>query len=280
LHVLLYRAFGWDAPVFAHLPLILKPEGTGKLSKRDGDRLGFPVFPIEWQDPKTNEISSGYRESGYYPDAVMNMLALLGWNPGTEQEFFSMDGLIKEFSLERVGLSGSRFDPDKAKWFNHHYLVNKDDTELVMEFQEVLKEKGIAAETSRVSRIIDLVKERINFIHEAWEQSFFFFTRPESYDEKLVRKKWKPETAELLEGMIVLLESIEDFRADMIKPAAEGYAEGMGVGMGQIILPTRLCLVGGGFGPDLFTICEMLGKEEVVARINIALKEIPELKTQ
>jgi glutamyl-tRNA synthetase len=278
LHVLLYRAFGWEAPAFAHLPLILKPEGTGKLSKRDGDRLGFPVFPIEWKDPKTGEISSGYRESGYYPEAVMNMLALLGWNPGTEQELFEMDELVKAFTLERVGRSGSRFDPEKAKWFNHQYLVKQDDTGLALEFQEILKEKEIIAETAKIIKIVGLVKERINFMYEAWDQSFFFFTRPESYDEKTIRKKWKENTPVLLAGIIALFRDVKDFSAPSIKAAAEAFAAEHAVGMGQIILPIRLCMVGGGFGPDLFTICELLGKEEVIARIEIALNEIPKIQ--
>jgi glutamyl-tRNA synthetase len=279
LHVLLYRAFGWEAPKFAHLPLILKPEGTGKLSKRDGDRLGFPVFPVEWKDPFSGEISSGYRESGYYPEAVMNMLALLGWNPGNEQELFSMEELIREFSLERVGRSGSRFDPDKARWFNHHYLVKKDDTELALAFQEILKEREVIAETSKVIRIIALIKERINFISEAWEQSFFFFMRPESYDQKTIRKRWKEETPVLLAGLIALFRDLPDFKAQTVKSAIEDYASEKAVGLGQIILPTRVCLVGGSFGPDLFAICELLGKEEVISRIEIALNEIPKILT-
>ena len=280
LHILLYRAFGWEAPAFAHLPLILKPEGTGKLSKRDGDRLGFPVFPIEWKDPFTGEVASGYRESGYYPEAVMNMLALLGWNPGTEQEVFSMDELIRHFSLERVGKSGSRFDPGKARWFNHQYLVGSEDTRLALEFQEILKEKGIVAETSRVVRIIGLVKERADFPGDLWDQSSFFFIRPESYDETTVRKKWKDDTPVLLSGMISLFRGMEAFRAERIREAAERFAGEKSVGMGQIILPTRLCLVGGSFGPDLFTICELLGREEVIARMEKALIEIPKILTQ
>ncbi len=277
LHILLYEALGWEAPEFAHLPLILKPEGSGKLSKRDGDRLGFPVFPLEWKDPFTNEISSGYRETGYFPEAVINMLALLGWNPGTEQEIFSMMELVKAFSLERVGKSGSRFDPEKARWFNHHYLVNRDDTELALEFQEILKEKGVRAETARVVKIIGMVKERADFVKELWDQSFFFFTRPEAYDSKIISKKWKEETPILLTGMIALFRGINDFTAENIKAAAEAFATDRGVGMGQVILPTRICLVGGSFGPDLFMICELLGKEEVIARIENALEEIPRL---
>lgn len=279
LHILLYRAFGWEAPAFAHLPLILKPEGTGKLSKRDGDRLGFPVFPLQWQDPFSEEISSGYRESGYYPEAVMNMLALLGWNPGTEQEIFSLEELIDRFSLDRVGKSGSRFDPAKARWFNHHYLVQRDEAKLALEFQEVLKEKGIRAETSRVARIVSLVKERADFVQDIWDQASFFFLRPESYDLPTIQKKWKEDTPLLLMGLLPLFRELADFRAESIKPVTEAYATSRGTGMGQIVLPARICLVGGSFGPDLFTICEILGKEEVIARIETALQEIPKLKT-
>lgn len=275
LHVLLYRAFGWQPPAFAHLPLILKPEGTGKLSKRDGDRLGFPVFPIEWKDPSNDELSPGYRETGYFPEAVMNMLALLGWNPGTEQEIFSMDELARLFTLERVGRSGSRFDPDKARWFNHHYLVEKDDTELALAFHEILKEKGFVTETSHVVKIISLIKDRVNFISELWDQSFFFFTPPQSYNEKTIRKKWKEDTGALLTGLMEIFRGLEGFTAEKIREASESYANDNSIGMGQIILPTRICLVGGTFGPDLFTICELLGKEEVIARMEKALIEIP-----
>ena len=205
----------------------------------------------------------------------MNMLALLGWNPGTEQEIFSLEDLIRQFGLERVGRSGSRFDPDKARWFNHQYLVTRNDTELALEFQEVLKEKGVTAETAKVVKIIGLVKERVDFISQVWEQSSFFFTPPDNYDEKTLQKKWKEDTSMLLTGLMALLGSMSDFRADKIKAAAEAYATEKGVGMGQIILPPRICLVGGSFGPDLFTICELLGKEEVLSRMEKALKEIP-----
>ena len=277
LHILLYRAFSWKPPEFAHLPLLLKPEGTGKLSKRDGDRLGFPVFPLEWKDPFTSEISAGYRESGYLPEALINMLALLGWNPGTEQEIFSMEELIQQFSLNRVGKSGSRFDPAKARWFNHHYMLEKDTAGLALEFQEILKEKGIAAETVRVVRIIDLMKERLDFLKDIWDQGSFFFLRPETYDTTILRKKWKDNTPLMLTGLLTILRGIHDFRAEIIKDAMETYAAGIQVGPGQIILPVRICLVGGSFGPDLFSICEILGKEEVIYRIEKALIDIPKI---
>jgi glutamyl-tRNA synthetase len=274
LHILLYRGFGWETPKFAHLPLILKPEGTGKLSKRDGDRLGFPVFPTEWKDPFTNDVSSGYRESGYYPEAVMNMLALLGWNPGTEQEIFTLDDLTRLFTLEKVGKSGSRFDPAKARWFNHHYLVGKADADLAEEFRKVLQDKGIAVETSLIVKIIGMVKERVDFVKDIWAQSSFFFVRPDVYDADTIRKKWKPETKGLLEGLMTVLAGLSEFKAEQIKAAAESFAAEKGVGMGQIILPTRICLVGGTFGPDLFTICELLGRGEVIERMTAALSEI------
>lgn len=277
LHVLLYRGFGWDAPAFAHLPLILKPEGTGKLSKRDGDRLGFPVFPTEWKDPFTHDVSSGYRESGYYPEAVMNMLALLGWNPGTEQEIFSMEELTQLFTLDRVGKSGSRFDPAKARWFNHHYLVTRSDRELASEFMPVLQEKGISATDAIVEKIVGMVKERVDFVGDIWGQSNFFFVRPETYDADIIRKKWKPETTELLEGLAQVFAGLEQFTAGQVKAAAEEYSVKHSAGMGQIILPTRICLVGGTFGPDLFTICEILGRGEVLARMKTTLQEISKM---
>jgi len=191
LHLLLYRSFGWEAPLFAHLPLILKPEGSGKLSKRDGDRLGFPVFPLQWKDPFSQEISSGYRESGYFPETVVNMLALLGWNPGTEKELFSMEELIEAFSLERVGKSGSRFDPGKIKWFNHHYLISKPIAELSALFNEILVKKGIEADEEFIDKVVEQVKDRSDFIQDFWEQSYFFFEQPQKYDTELAKKKWK-----------------------------------------------------------------------------------------
>ena len=271
LHVLLYRAFGWTPPLFAHLPLILKPEGSGKLSKRDGDRLGFPVFPLEWKDPFTNEISSGFRESGYFPEAVVNMLALLGWNPGIEKEIFSMDELIQVFSLERIGKSGSRFDPDKARWFNHHYLVNRSDDELTSMYEEVLKSKGITVEDGRAKKIVKLIKDRAHFVHEFWDQSSFFFNPPETYDVQNIRKKWKDNTPSLLKNLMTSLSSLPEFSSEHINEAIENFAATNQVGFGQIMNPLRICLVGGSFGPDLPDICELLGKEEMASRIERAL---------
>ena len=272
LHILLYRSFGWQPPLFAHLPLILKPEGSGKLSKRDGDRLGFPVFPLEWQDPFTKEVSSGYRESGYFPETVVNMLALLGWNPGTEKEIFTMEELIHEFSIERVGKSGSRFDPGKIKWFNHYYLVSKPVAELTALFREILKSKGIEADDDFIDKVVELVKDRSDFVSNFWEQSYFFFQSPQSYDLEIVKKKWKDDTPALLMDFGKALSTIYDFSAEKIKSLAETFVQEKGTGFGQLMNPLRLCLVGGSFGPDLALICEMLGKEEVVLRISQALE--------
>lgn len=274
LHILLYRSFRWEAPLFAHLPLILKPEGSGKLSKRDGDRLGFPVFPLEWKDPFTGDVASGYRETGYFPETVVNMLALLGWNPGTEQEIFSMEELIKEFTIERVGKSGSRFDPGKIKWFNHHYLISKPVEELTALFQEILKNRGIAAKDEFVNRVVAQVKDRSDFVSNFWDQSYFFFERPKSYDTDLVKKKWQPETPGTLKDFCEVLKEINDFEAPVVKSEAEAFMQQRGSGLGQLMNPLRLCLVGGSFGPDLVLICEMLGKEEVVARIGLALEQL------
>jgi glutamyl-tRNA synthetase len=276
LHILLYRSFGWRPPLFAHLPLILKPEGSGKLSKRDGDRLGFPVFPLEWKDPFTSEVSSGYRESGYFPETVVNMLALLGWNPGTEQEIFSMEELIREFSIERVGKSGSRFDPGKIRWFNHHYLVSRPLDELTVLFREILKNKGIETEEAFVRQVIGLVKDRSDFVSDFWEQSYFFFQPPQSYDPEIVRKKWKDDTPSLLRAFAAVLLSLNDYHAENIKALAESFVHEKGTGLGQLMNPLRLCLVGGSFGPDLALICEMLGKNEVITRISCALEQLKE----
>lgn len=276
LHVMLYRSLGWtdSMPEFAHLPLLLKPDGNGKLSKRDGDRLGFPVFPLLWNDPKSGEISSGYRESGYFADAFVNMLAFLGWNPGTEQELFSMDELIKAFSLERVGKSGSKFDPAKATWFNHQYLLRKDNREVAQLFDILLKEKGIHQPIERVEKIVSLVKDRVNFAHEIWEQAFFFFTPPQSYDEKTVKKKWKEDSPVILENLVKELHSLEDFNVDGLEKALHDYMENHQVGAGKLMTSLRLALVGAGMGPDLKEIMAFLGKEEVIARIELAVKTI------
>ena len=273
LHVMLYRAFGWEdtMPQFAHLPLLLKPDGNGKLSKRDGDRLGFPVFPLQWTDPFTKEVSSGYRENGYFPEAVVNMLALLGWNPGTEQELFNMNELIEHFSLERISKSGAKFDIRKAHWFNHEYLIAKSDEELAGLFAKILEEKGIEAEHAYVSKVCSLVKDRVNFVYEMWEQTSFFFVAPKSYDEAAMKKRWKENTPVIMQDVKNILAGLDVFSEQNIHDALHRYSEEKGLGMGQIMIPLRIALVGGTFGPDLQVIAAMLGKDEVLRRIDAIL---------
>ncbi len=265
LHALLYEAFGWTAPKFAHLPLILKPSGKGKLSKRDGDQLGFPVFPTEWHSGE--EVFRGYREDGYFPEAFINMLAMLGWNPGTEQEIFSMDELIAAFSLERVGKSGSRFDPDKTKWFNHQYLVKKTGKELAELYIPVLKEKGINAEESLVERICEMLKERVRFISELWDESCFFFEEPAEYDEKFLKKACKEDTAELMKKLVDILTPLDDFSSANTEAAVKSWLEAAEIGFGRVMSPFRLALVGAGKGPHVFDITEIIGKEETLKRL-------------
>lgn len=274
LHVLLYEAFGWNKPQFAHLPLLLKPDGNGKLSKRDGDRLGFPVFPLQWKDPKTGEVSSGYREAGYYPEAFVNMLALLGWNPGTEQELFSMDGLIQAFSLDRVGKSGSKFDPEKTKWFNHQYLVNRSNDELATEFRPILQAKGIVADQQYVQQVIGLVKERVQFVNELWEQSVFFFEAPTTYDEQVVKKRWKENTPAQMMELSNILNAISPFSASNIDAAIKSWIEEQAYGMGAIMNALRLLLVGAAKGPHLGEIMALIGKEETQRRIQKGIEKL------
>jgi glutamyl-tRNA synthetase len=276
LHVLLYRAFGWEAtmPRFTHLPLILKPEGKGKLSKRDGDKLGFPVFPLLWNDKVTGEPARGYREDGYFSDAFINMLALLGWNPGTEQEIFSMEELCAAFSLERVGKSGARFDPEKTKWFNHQYLIKKSNLELGALLLPVLHEKGISAELSLAAKVCGMVKERCNFVSEIWDQSYFLFQAPHSYDEKIVSKRWKDDVPQIMEEIATFLNSIETWSAPDIKEPFSEYVTAKGWNFGTVMNSLRLCLVGGSFGPDIFEICELIGKDETITRIRKAVNSI------
>ena len=274
LHVLLYRFFDWEAPQFAHLPLLLKPDGNGKLSKRDGDRLGFPVFPLQWKDPITGEISSGYRENGYFPDAFINMIALLGWNPGTEQEILSLDELVSLFSIDRVGKSGSKFDPEKAKWFNHKYLIGKPEQDLADLFKNILEKKGIQAERDFILKVVSLVKERANFVDDFWVQSAFFFESPKDYDQQVVKKRWKDGVPEMMSELKNRVGEIEDFSAEVIKADIVKFAEEKSLSLGLVMNALRLVLVGGGFGPDLAQIAEMLGKEEVNKRIEAGIKNI------
>lgn len=275
LHILLYQAFGWESsmPVFAHLPLLLKPNGNGKLSKRDGDKMGFPVFPLEWKS-KDGEVFNGYRESGYFQDAFINMLAFLGWNPGTEQEIFSLDELIDTFELERVGKSGSKFDPEKASWYNHHYLVNKDNGELAQLFMPLLEEKGVNADMDYVTRVCGLLKERVNFIADLWDQAHFFFVAPTTYDEKTVKKRWKENTPAIVTDIKSILDNVEPFNAVDTKEAVSAYIEKNELGFGAVMNALRLVVVGSSMGPDLFTIIEMIGKDELMKRIDYALENI------
>lgn len=276
LHVLLYESLGISEtrPRFSHLPLILKPEGKGKLSKRDGDKMGFPVFPLLWKDPETGDISRGYREDGYFPEAFINMLALLGWNPGTEQEFFSMAELIESFDLERVTKSGARFDPEKAKWFNRHYLQQKSAAELTAMFIPELKEKGIDADPKKVEIVVDLIKERCEFAKDLWAQSSYFFQAPESYDEKTVKSKWKADTSEKLQVIVEFFETLNDWNAEAVKEAFSAFMTAKEWGFGAVMVPVRLALVGGSSGPDLFVILDLLGKDETISRIKKAINGI------
>jgi glutamyl-tRNA synthetase len=274
LHVLLYRSFRWEAPKFAHLPLILKPTGKGKLSKRDGDKAGFPVFPLRWKDPKTGEVSSGYREEGYFQEAFVNMLAMLGWNPGSEQEIFSLEELTELFSLERVNKSGARFDPEKAKWFNQQHLIRKSDSELAVLFNNDLHDRGIEVPVEYTEKVVALVKERVSFVKEFWDQASFFYVAPEEYDPKVVKKRWKGDVPAFMEELTGKLAEVEEWKADKIKETVSALIEEKGLGFGLVMNALRLALVGGGFGPDLMTIAELIGKDETISRIKKALEKL------
>lgn len=275
LHVLLYEAFGWEAPQFAHLPLLLKPDGNGKLSKRDGDRLGFPVFPLFWTDPKTGETSSGYKQSGYYPEAFINMLALLGWNPGTEQEIFSMEELIAAFSLDRCSKSGAKFNVEKTKWFNHEWLMRKPEEEVGKDYQQWLKEeKNIDTSLDFAVKVAGLVKDRVNFVKEIWDQSFFFFEAPTSYDPVTVKKRWKENSAQTMRDVSKVIRDIEDFSLTNIDATLNNWIETTGLGMGLVMNSLRLMLVGAGKGPHIGEIIEILGKDEVLRRIENGIKAL------
>ncbi|MGL4292423.1 MAG: glutamate--tRNA ligase [Bacteroidales bacterium] len=274
LHVLLYRAFEWEAPRFAHLPLLLKPDGNGKLSKRDGDRLGFPVFPLEWKDPKTGDISSGYREAGYLPEAVINFLALLGWNPGNDQEIMSMDELINLFSLDRCSKSGAKFDYEKGKWFNHKYIQQKSNAELAEMFVPVLKEHGVEAPLEKTEAVVGLVKERVNFVKELWGQSAFFFVAPEQYDEKTVKKRWKAETPDQLSQLCDVLEGITDFTSENTEHVVKEWIAAREYHLGNIMNAFRLAVVGESKGPHMFDITTLIGKDETIARLKKAIATI------
>nr|WP_322624894.1 glutamate--tRNA ligase [uncultured Flavobacterium sp.] len=266
LHVLLYRAFQWEAPEFAHLPLILKPIGNGKLSKRDGDKMGFPVFPLEWKNADGTS-SMGYREQGFLPEAVINFLALLGWNPGTEQELFTLDELVHIFDLERVHKAGAKFNPEKNEWFNHQYFQRQENDVLAKEFSHTLLEKGINAPIETVSRVVGLVKERASFASQLWNLSHYFFVAPESFDEKAVAKQWKPDTGALLNELAVELQNTLDFSSANTESVVKAWVEQKGIGIGKVMAPLRLSLVGELQGPHLYDIMEIIGKQETLQRI-------------
>lgn len=264
LHVLLYRALEWDEPEFAHLPLLLKPTGKGKLSKRDGDKLGFPVFPLYWP---YGETATGYREEGYLPMAFVNMLALLGWNPGTEQEIFSMDQLISDFSIDRVSKSGARFDPEKARWFNHQYLQAVDNEDLAKQYSTILKEKGIIVETARLASLVSMVKERVDFVKDFWDQTDFFFVSPDKYDEKVVKKRWNDDTPIIMDELYSLLESVEDFSSENTEHVVKEWISEKEMNMGTVMTAFRLLIVGASRGPHLFDIISWIGKDETLSRL-------------
>ncbi len=276
LHVLLYRYLGWekDMPEFAHLPLLLKPDGNGKLSKRDGDRLGFPVFPLRWNDPKSGEVSSGYRESGYLPEAFINMLAFLGWNPGTEQELFTMNELVSEFSIERVSKSGAKFDVEKAHWYNHQYLLQMKPAELAELLIPILETKNIDVCVEYVEQVCELIHDRAVLIPDLWTQSHFFFLDPESYDEKVVAKIWKAETPLMLSEYIQVLESTEPFTKENIEFSTKEFVQKKGIGMGQLMNPLRLTVVGTNAGPGMMDMMAVIGKEFIIPRIRQGIDKI------
>lgn len=266
LHYQLYHAFGWETPEFAHLPLILKPTGKGKLSKRDGDKLGFPVFPLQWTDPKTNDVSRGYKEDGYFPEAMVNFLAFLGWNPGTEQEIFNLGELIEAFDLKKVNKSGARFDPDKIKWFNHHYMQEQDNDVLAKTFKSQNSQLD-EMDMNYISMVIGLIKERATFVSDFWNLSHFFFTAPTSYDEKASKKAFKEGTKEVMSKLVEIINNVEDFSVETLQTDIKGWITSNEIGFGKVMMPLRLALVGALQGPDVFDIMFMIGKAETVNRI-------------
>jgi glutamyl-tRNA synthetase len=276
LHVSLYKALGWESemPEFAHLPLILKPDGKGKLSKRDGDKGGFPVFPLEWKDPRSGEVSAGYREAGYFPEACINILAFLGWNPGTEKELYSLDELISDFDLAKVGRSGAKFDPDKAKWYNHQYLQQQPVEELARLFTAILDERGVQPDKEKVEAVVGLTRERAVFVADLWEHAGFFFEAPAGYDEKAVKKRWKDDSPVLMQALSEVLRAIEPFEATNIEERVKGEIEQSGWNMGAVMNAWRLLLVGDLKGPSLFRTAEILGKEEVLRRVELGISEL------
>ncbi|WP_114777618.1 glutamate--tRNA ligase [Botryobacter ruber] len=281
LHVLLYRYLGWEdtMPEFAHLPLLLKPDGNGKLSKRDGDKLGFPVFPLRWTDPFTGEVSSGYRESGYLPEAFVNFLAFLGWNPGTQQELFTMDELADEFTIERIGKSGTRFDIQKARWFNEQYLRAKPDAELAKYLLAALEEHNISCTQEKAEKIAGLMKERVSFPQEFWREASYFFVAPTEYNEKVATKKWNSQAVAVFEDFKNELPALQNFNADSVKELLLGILERHNMKIGQVMQALRLAVTGAEAGPDLMQIIEVIGKEETVSRIGTAIEKLSQYAT-
>lgn len=273
LHVLLYRAFGWEdtMPRFAHLPLLLKPDGKGKLSKRDGDRLGFPVFPLEWHDPKTGEVSNGFREQGYFPEAVINFLALLGWNPGTEQEMFTLDELVEQFDITKCSKAGARFDYQKGIWFNHEYILRKSNEEISKLFAPIVAGNGIDESMERITKVVSMMKDRVSFVKELWPLCSFFFIPPTEYDEKTVRKRWKENSAQVMGELAEVLEGIDDFSLENQEHIVMAWVESKGYKLGDVMNAFRLTLVGEGKGPGMFDISAFLGKEETLRRLRRAI---------
>lgn len=276
LHVLLYQAFGWDAPTFAHLPLILKPEGNGKLSKRDGDKGGFPVFPIEWNDPESGKTASGYRESGYFPDAFINMLLMLGWNPGTEQEQFTRDEMVALFSLDRVVKSGARFNPDKARWFNEQVLRSTPADDLLPQLEQVLQDQGLqpaSVQPDALRRLLDMMLERISFLHEI-VSARYLFEAPASYDEKVTKKRWKEDSGAIMRDLTQALEAAESFEAEPLETLFKAFLESRELGMGAVMPLLRVLLTGVGGGPSVFAIAAYLGKQETINRLNAGIEKL------
>ena len=276
LHVLLYEAFGWSdtMPEFAHLPLLLKPEGKGKLSKRDGDRLGFPVFPLEWHDSKTGEVSSGYRESGYFPEAVINFLALLGWNPGTEQELFTLDELVEAFDISRCSKAGAKFDYQKGIWFNHEYILKKSNEEIASLFETICREHGVKDSSERILQVVAMMKDRVSFVKELWPLCSFFFEAPTEYDEKTVKKRWKEDSPQVMGELADLLEGLDDFSLENQERVVHEWVEKKEYKLGNVMNAWRLTLVGEGKGPGMFDISAFLGKEETLRRMRRAIKAL------
>ena len=274
LHVLLYRAFGWDAPKFAHLPLILKPVGKGKLSKRDGDKLGFPVFPLEYKNEATGDVSRGYKEDGYFNDAFINMLSLLGWNPGTEQEIFSLEELIDTFDLQKVSKSGAKFNPDKTKWFNQQYLQLKEDMYLTALYRPILEQKGITFDEQYTEKVVSLIKERAVFVQDFWNLSSFFFEIPQVYDAKASKKNWKEGTTDIMKELMEVVSSIDPFESATIETIVKEWITYKEIGFGKVMQPLRLSLVGALKGPHLFDIMEMIGEKETLNRIHNAIDKL------